>query len=334
MIAMQEQQHSTDTHEQTRQPSLKEAARGPRAELAVLGDAIFGQQRGYLALFSGRRAGKHLVAVREAFYRWPGDVRLAETWVRREAGQERELYTCAHLLTRPVRRKDAAAPVGSLYADVDHDRIPASVPAPTVVVESSPGKLQAYWRLTELLAPSAAAALNRRLAHALGADPSGWDLTQLLRVPGTRNYKYPEAPLVRLLALSKGRYAATMFDQLLPPVPAEPAVPRPPGPRTALPAAGGEILRRLSRPAQAVWSGEVVKLTPEGAVDRSASLVRIARVLYEAGVPPAEIVSALAERDVSLGWHKYSERPNVLEHYQGIVVAVARGARTRRRTSS
>jgi hypothetical protein len=49
-------------------------------------------------------------------------------------------------------------------------------------------------------------------------------------------------------------------------------------------------------------------LTPDGRLDRSASLVRMARVLRGAGVPPVRIVEALAERDESLGWRKYADR--------------------------
>jgi hypothetical protein len=41
--------------------------------------------------------------------------------------------------------------------------------------------------------------LNRALTYALDADKGGWDLTQVLRLPGTRNYKYPEAPMVKLM---------------------------------------------------------------------------------------------------------------------------------------
>jgi len=80
-----------------------------------------------------------------------------------------------------------------------------------------------------------------------------------------------------------------------------------------------------------VWDGENVKLTPEGIVNRSASLVRIARVLYEAGVQGEALLWALAERDATLGWHKYTGREDAGHQYQAIVDFVERGRRTRRR---
>src|SRR5205823_123867 len=145
------------------------------------------------------------------------------------------------------------------------------------LVASSPGRLQAYWGLTQPLPPAHAEQLNRRLSRAIGADSSGWDLTQLLRIPGTRNWKYPDAPVVSVLARTGQRYDPAVLAGLLPAAPARaaPTAPAPAsehGETTAPPSA-------LSRPARAVWNGDDVKLTPAGRVDRSASLLRLARVL-------------------------------------------------------
>ena len=302
------------------------------ARLPSLWDAIYGQQQGYIALLSGLRVDRRLVEPRNAFYRWPHDGRSAARWVRGQAERGRELYHCAHLLGATRRRKEDALPLASLYADVDQGEIRAGVREPTLVVESSPGKLQAYWRLTEPVAPLVGEELNRRLAYALGADPSGWDLTQLLRVPGTRNHKYPDAPLVRVLSLSAARYEPALFAGL-PPAPARERTRQPERrvlPRSVMSRAEPPV--KLSRPGLAVWSGQDVKYTLEGRVDRSASLLRIARVLYEAGMESQAIVVALVERDRALGWEKYSGRRDAAAQYAAIVAAVARGSRTRRRT--
>jgi hypothetical protein len=232
-------------------------------------------------------------------------------------------------MTAPRRRKEAAAPLASLYADLDEAT--AAVLAPTVLVESSPGRLQGYWRLTRPVAPAYGEELNRRLAAALGADPSGWDLTQLLRIPGTRNHKYAEAPLVRLLTLSAARYepeALAWWLPALPPrgtgLPLAPVAAAEPVPASEPPAG-------LTRRARAVWDGEDVKLTADGRTDRSASLVRLARVLYDAGLPAALLPATLAERDASLGWRKYSGRRDAQERYGAIAAYVVRSTRARRR---
>jgi hypothetical protein len=81
----------------------------------------------------------------------------------------------------------------------------------------------------------------------------------------------------------------------------------------------------LTGPALAVWNGEDVKPTAEGEPDRSASLVRIARMLHRAGLAPEHIALVLAERDVSLGWNKYAERKDAGEQYRRIVTVVEQG---------
>jgi hypothetical protein len=85
-------------------------------------------------------------------------------------------------------------------------------------VISSPGREQYWWRLSRPVAPEEGEDLNRRLAYAMGADLSGWDLTQLLRVPGTRNRKYPDAPLVEFAHLSGDSYDPAELAASLPKV--------------------------------------------------------------------------------------------------------------------
>ena len=48
----------------------------------------------------------------------------------------------------------------------------------------------AYWPLTEPLARDEVERANRRLAHALGADPASADAARILRVPGTLSHKH------------------------------------------------------------------------------------------------------------------------------------------------
>ena len=92
------------------------------------------------------------------------------------------------------------------------------MPQPTAIVVSSPGREQYWWRLSRPVAPEEGEDLNRRLAYAMAADLSGWDLTQLLRVPGTRNRKYPDAPLVELAHLSEDSYDPAELAAYLPKV--------------------------------------------------------------------------------------------------------------------
>jgi len=115
--------------------------------------------------------------------------------------EEGDVYFCPNFFKRPRRRKDLVLPSRWLYADLD-TVVPLdddSLLSPTIAWESSPGRYQALWQMDKWLDPEQHSDLNRRLTYKLGADKGGWDITQVLRVPGTLNHKYTDVPLVKLL---------------------------------------------------------------------------------------------------------------------------------------
>ncbi|MDP9458399.1 MAG: hypothetical protein M3Q60_22070, partial [Actinomycetota bacterium] len=187
-----------------------------------LWQAIFGDEEGYLCVASGSRDGEGLRDFRERYFRWPARAQDAAVYVRDENEAEREVYFCAHLLTEERRAKATAAPIRALYADGDGARVPEDAPEPSVVVESSPRRTQLYWLLTSPVEPEVAELLNRRIARAVGADMSGWDLTQLLRVPGTRNRKYADAPGVSVTETTGELHDPEELDRVLPELPDSP----------------------------------------------------------------------------------------------------------------
>ncbi len=210
--------------------------------------AVFGNGEGYLCVASGSRDGERLRDFRERYFRYPEQAEDAAGHARDEDEAGRETYFCAHLLTEERRAKDTAAPVRALYADGDGAQVPEDVPEPSVVVESSPGRTQLYWLLSRPVEPGAAERLNRRLARAVGADMSGWDLTQLLRVPGTRNRKYADAPRVSIAETTGEMHDPDELDRDLPELPEEHdpnsgEIPEPVSP----PVEDEEVIRRCHR---------------------------------------------------------------------------------------
>lgn len=185
------------------------------ATIAAFFDALFGQESGILALHSGKREGGRLKSG-DQFYDWPTD---RETVVRHaaELGEHSEVYVCAHLLTKRKRRRENAAPLRLLYSDVDEGDLNQG-PEPTIVVETSPGRTQAYWRLTEAIDPARGEALNKRLAVAIKADASGYDLTQILRVPGTTHQRRHNP--VQLVKLDGPTHDPAELERTLPVAPA------------------------------------------------------------------------------------------------------------------
>ncbi len=83
--------------------------------------------------------------------------------------------------------------------------------------------------------------------------------------------------------------------------------------------AGNEPPVELGPEALKVWRGEKPKLKADGQLDRSSTLVKIGRELYDAHANRAVIVAALRERDVTLGYRKYADRADAEERYHEIV---------------
>jgi hypothetical protein len=185
----------------------------------ALWNHIFGDSTGILAIFSGKRlepGSKRLEYPRTLYLDYPREAGRAEEFCRLLSNEGREVYQCAHLLTSRRRLKESASPITACYVDGDGAKPTADTPLPTAVVVSSPGREQYWWRLSQPVEPEEGEDLNRRLAYAMSADLSGWDLTQLLRVPGTRNRKYPDAPLVELVRLSEDSHDPAELSAALP----------------------------------------------------------------------------------------------------------------------
>jgi hypothetical protein len=175
-------------------------------------ESLFSDEpQGYLSIFSGLRPTgekgkvnkKRHKHVKETYFWWPDKKEEAAEYALEQSEGGCNVYCCAHLLSQKKRSKENAAPVLTLWADGDEAEIPTGDLAPTLTIESSPGRHHFYWRLKTSIPPKKAEELNRRIAYEIGADRSGWDLTQLLRPPGSRTWDYApvydEAPVVRVI---------------------------------------------------------------------------------------------------------------------------------------
>jgi hypothetical protein len=96
--------------------------------------------------------------------------------------------------------------IGARAAFVDLDGAPiepvlAWKPAPNIVVESSPGKFHAYWRLEGKVSPDKYLELLRRLAALFNGDPAVCDLTRVMRLPGFWHQKNPAQPFLTRVIL-------------------------------------------------------------------------------------------------------------------------------------
>ena len=121
-------------------------------------------------------------------------------------GRRTDVYVGCAPRTRRHGGRDAVERAFVLWADCDGEAAVAALaefePAPAIVIGSGSGSnCHAYWPLTEPLARDEVERANRRLAHALGADPASADAARILRVPGTLSHKHDPPTRVDALRL-------------------------------------------------------------------------------------------------------------------------------------
>jgi hypothetical protein len=126
--------------------------------------------------------------------------------------RDRNVYFCPHGFSERHRLKQFAVMPTLLWSDMD-ERDPRDIELkPTIAIESSPGRHVGLWLTDDVVTEE----LNERLAKYLGDKQGGWDLTQVLRLPGTINYKYAAMPRVRVLWRDGPTYSVRDLSRTLP----------------------------------------------------------------------------------------------------------------------
>jgi DNA repair protein RadA/Sms len=166
--------------------------------LSVWGQQVVSGQSNFFCLATKSKSGKW----REHFFKWPLRTSVDE-FFENHSTDDYDLYFCPHGFDRPKRRKEYATGSRFLWSDMD-EQDPARVkPRPQVAWESSPGRHAALWRLSKFHDDCEEIEKhNKGLTYSTHADRGGWDFTQVLRIPGTRNHKYKGSPRGKMLWFS------------------------------------------------------------------------------------------------------------------------------------
>ena len=194
----------------------------PDEQLKLLSRIWSNTKRGYVFLpwiprdaarTSDRRKSWH----EDQAFSWPED----KAKIRKHLIQHRDddLYFAPMIFSEPERRSEYAMDGSRLWADLDEVNPEDIAPhlQPTHAWETSPGRYAAIWALGEERSNVARpGGPNHRLTMFIGADKSGWDTTQLLRVPGSANNKaaYQEGTRGRLVWKNRGLHTWDEFDDL------------------------------------------------------------------------------------------------------------------------
>ncbi|MFZ0743275.1 MAG: DNA-primase RepB domain-containing protein [Terracidiphilus sp.] len=126
-------------------------------------------------------------------------------WLAHENAAGANVYFAANPMIPGSRKrtKESNAEVRHLYLDLDMDgeaklatlRTSNTVPIPTAIVSTSPGKYQVLWRIV-CIPFEQQETLLKQLAITFGGDPACTDSNRVLRLPGFLNQKYDPAHLV------------------------------------------------------------------------------------------------------------------------------------------
>lgn len=212
-------------------------------------------------------------------------------WLRQHNPKEIDVYFCPLPFSKPERLAKYVKPVNILWSDVD-DGNPKKL-RPTVLWESSPGRHHALWFIKDRMHPEDAAELNRSLTYYLGADKGGWDLSQVLRVPGTYNHKYKSKPQVKLVHWDKKELSVAKVANKV----------RHRVTKTVVENMDGDAEEILS---QYRLSSRVLNLLNSEAEEgrRSDVLWYLENKLSDAGMSPEEVIAVIKASD----WNKYAGR--------------------------
>lgn len=175
---------------------------------------LFGRTQGWLCLAYINPESK---TFSEKFFQYPADLNtVADNVIN--LSRTRNVYFCPQLFKSGgagSRRKENVSVVTCAWADLDKCHPENIELKPSITIESSPSRFQAYWLLEDEVDPEIAEDISKRIAYAhkkYGADLSGWDLTQLLRVPFTKNFKYKDTPEVTIIEATGKEFELPQFD--------------------------------------------------------------------------------------------------------------------------
>lgn len=277
---------------------------GNRQTISTFVDFLFEGLQGYVYL-AAKPDRNDPNSWEQEFFDWPLERnKLVDTITH--AGQKIDVYLSPVLYSERSSKREHVKVTQTVWTEFDGNApeswgefLNGDCP-PTLTVQSSdPTRQHVYWRLAEpLFGASSIEEITRRITYYTGADGSAWDANQVLRPPGTRNFKY-ENESVFVLSFDPKKYTYEVFLDLgsLPT-----SIPVEQWQLSELPSAS-EVLLRHS------FSEDLVQLLQKDKTsvgDRSSALMQLAYGCAQLGLKDNEIFVVLMYADDN--WGKFKGR--------------------------
>jgi len=197
-----------------------------------------------------------------------------------------DFYWCPHTfkdLNLGRIKENVTDSLNFLWGDLDKVKPAGLKLEPSIAWQSSNGSYQALWLLDKAYDKKTVEGINKDYNYYIGADKSGWDLTQLLRIPDTSNYKYNPPHKGEVLWFKPDlRHSLESFKVVK---------------RTT-----SSIADKLVLPKRAK---ELIQAESTDGEDRSERLWELEKLLIEANVPLLHVVEIVKDTV----WNKFKERP-------------------------
>ncbi|MCA1800026.1 MAG: DUF3987 domain-containing protein [Actinobacteria bacterium] len=183
---------------------------------------LFEDNEGYLCVVEiDRNSNTKQKNVKQHFFVYPQELDGVLTLADAKKTQV-DLYFAPFLLDQPTRKKQFISDTVTAWADGDLCPVDALKIQPSAVIRSSKTedgqeKFHFYWKFDDLQPATVGENISKRIAYHHeddGMDKSGWDLTQLLRIPDTYNHKYtPPLKVSPAIIDTEAIYSAEYFDR-------------------------------------------------------------------------------------------------------------------------
>lgn len=220
------------------------------------------------------------------------------------------VYFCPHLFSSDEKRnKSQALPTKFLWVDKDAGNLVDLEPRPSICWQTSEGKWQALWELSEPLTLDKAEVLNRKLIKKTKGDKGGWHAGKYLRVPGSVNHKYkPPYHGINLWddgpVFNANEFVDLDLDADLERIELTDAPPMP----KKLPSFQEAVVAHGKRIPRVAW--DLLQETPKPKDNWSDKIWKLEAVLLKAEIP-VEHVFALVKGSP---WNKYARDGRPDEH--------------------
>lgn len=156
---------------------------------------------------------------KEEWYKWPDDKAAIEQRAI-TASQKTNVYFATGLFSDKFSTKDYLLTSRTISADLDEADIKNLPIEPTILVETSTQRHQAFWVLNEAenISLGDLELLSKRMTYSIeNCDRSGWPLARKPRLPFTQNFKYNPSEPVSIVK-EHGTYTVEVLDSVLLPL--------------------------------------------------------------------------------------------------------------------